>query len=129
MNDEPDLVESVEQCRVDAETRAADLSTVADSIDQTEVTSHTDVFGALSSETRYRIIRYLAANDDECCVCELAPLLDVSESAVSHALSVLVSAGLVTRRKDGRWRYYDVSERASELLDVIVDESPVEAAV
>ncbi|MGM0397821.1 MAG: ArsR/SmtB family transcription factor [Halobacteriota archaeon] len=129
MGDERDLVDSVEQCRVDAETRAADLTSVADSIDQTEVTAHTDVFGALSSETRYRILRYLAAIDDDLCVCELAPLLDVSESAVSHALSVLVSAGLVTRRKDGRWRYYDVSERAADLLDVIVEDSSVAVTI
>ena len=127
MADERDLEDAIELCRVDAETRADELSIVADSLDRNEIASHTGVFAALSSETRYRVVRYLAAIEGELCVCELTPLLDVSESAVSHALSELVSAGLVTRRKEGRWRYYDASERASELIDVIVDEPSVEA--
>ena len=40
----------------------------------------------------------------------------VSDSAVSHALSDLTEAGLVTRRKEGQWRYYDTTDRADGLL-------------
>jgi DNA-binding transcriptional ArsR family regulator len=43
----------------------------------------------------------------------------VSESAVSHALGDLTTAGLVDRRKDGRWRYYAVTERATALLSAL----------
>lgn len=129
MEDHRDVATSIDRCRVDAETRADDLTTVVDAIDHEDVTSQTAVFAALSSETRYRIVRYLTAIDGELCVCELTPLLAVSESAVSHALSELVSAGLVTRRKEGRWRYYDASDRASALVDALVDEPPVEATV
>lgn len=127
MTDHREIAEAIDICRVDAVTRADDLARVADAVDSEEVTTSTDVFAALSSETRYRIVRYLAVIDGELCVCELTPLLDVSESAVSHALSALVSAGLVTRRKEGRWRYYDASERAAALVDVVVDEPQVEA--
>jgi DNA-binding transcriptional ArsR family regulator len=70
---------------------------------------------ALGGETRYRLARLLAAGGERC-VCELAPLVDVSESAVSHALSTLADAGLVARRKEGRWRYYRTTERANRLL-------------
>ena len=74
------------------------------------------VFAVLGNETRYRLARVLAVADDELCVCELEPLVDVSESAISHALSDLVEAGLVTRRKDGNWRYYKTTELAETLL-------------
>src|SRR6056297_2080125 len=73
----------------------------------------------LSNETRYTIVRLLVAAGRELCVCEITPVVDVSDSAVSHALSDLYDAGLVTRRKDGTWRYYAATERASALLDAL----------
>lgn len=57
---------------------------------------------ALGSDTRYRIVRLLVTAGDDLCVCELAPLFDVSESAISHALSELTDTGLITRRKEGK---------------------------
>jgi DNA-binding transcriptional ArsR family regulator len=75
------------------------------------------VFAVLGDETRYRLVRTLSVADGELCVCELEPLVDVSESAVSHALGDLVEAGLVTRRKEGNWRYYDATALAKELFD------------
>ncbi|MFD1644198.1 helix-turn-helix domain-containing protein [Haloarchaeobius litoreus] len=49
----------------------------------------------------------------------LDPLVDVSDSAVSHALSTLADAGLVDRRKEGRWRYYRATDRARALLAAV----------
>ena len=73
----------------------------------------------LSNDTRYTIVRLLAAAGRELCVCEITPVVDVTDSAVSHALSDLSDAGLVTRRKDGTWRYYEATERATALLDAL----------
>lgn len=73
----------------------------------------------LGNDTRYTIVRLLAAAGRELCVCEITPVVDVSDSAVSHALSDLAEAGLVTRRKDGTWRYYEATERATALLDAL----------
>ncbi len=71
---------------------------------------------ALGSDTRYRLVRLLAAAEGDLCVCELTPLVEVSDSAVSHALADLRDAGLATRRKEGQWRYYDATERAERLV-------------
>ncbi|UTF55934.1 ArsR/SmtB family transcription factor [Natronosalvus rutilus] len=73
----------------------------------------------LGNETRYTIVHLLAAADQELCVCEITPVVDVSESAISHALSDLYETGLVTRRKDGTWRYYEATERARAVLDAL----------
>jgi DNA-binding transcriptional ArsR family regulator len=73
----------------------------------------------LGNETRYRIVRLLAAADGELCVCEITPVVDVSDSAISHALSDLHDAGLVARRKEGTWRYYAATDRARALLDAL----------
>jgi len=41
---------------------------------------------------------------------------DVSDSAISHALSQLNEAGLITRRKEGKWRKCEATLRAHALL-------------
>lgn len=94
--------------------------TELDALDATATSTNRDAdlrtLSALGSETRYRIVRLLVAADGTLCVCELQPLLDVSESAISHALSDLMDAGLVTKDRDGKWRYYASTERAERLL-------------
>ena len=61
----------------------------------------------------------LTAADRELCVCEINPIFEVSDSAISHALSDLYDAGLVSRRKDGTWRYYETTDRAEALLTAL----------
>jgi ArsR family transcriptional regulator len=75
-----------------------------------------EVLAALGNDTRYETLRLIADTDGEVCVCELEPALAVSQSAISQALSRLRSAGLVARRKNGRWRYYTATPRATALL-------------
>jgi ArsR family transcriptional regulator len=79
------------------------------------------VLTALGNDTRYEALRLIADADADggVCVCELEPALGVSQSAVSQALSRLYAAGLVSRRKDGRWRYYAVTPRAMTLLNTL----------
>ena len=74
-------------------------------------------FAALGSETRYRVLVLLGTVDEEVCVCEIEDALDVGQSSISQALSTLHSVGLVTRRKDGRWRYYTTTPLADEILE------------
>jgi DNA-binding transcriptional ArsR family regulator len=73
----------------------------------------------LSNDTRYTIVRLLTAAGRELCVCEINPMVDVSDSAISHALSDLADAGLVSRRKDGTWRYYRATDRAEAVLEAL----------
>jgi DNA-binding transcriptional ArsR family regulator len=73
----------------------------------------------LGGETRHEIVRLLKAANRELCVCEINPIAEVSDSAVSHALSDLYDAGLVTRRKEGKWRYYETTNRAEALVDAL----------
>jgi len=52
--------------------------------------------------------------------------VDVSDSAVSHALSELTDAGLVARRKEGKWRYYRTTDKAERLLGALAAEDSQE---
>ena len=100
----------------------ADLEERLDSLRSYQEAAPSDTDGdltalkTLGNDTRYTIVRLLTAADRELCVCEISPIVDVSDSAISHALSDLADAGLVTRRKDGTWRYYETTDRAEALL-------------
>ncbi|MFT4947249.1 MAG: ArsR family transcriptional regulator [Natronomonas sp.] len=98
------------------------------SLTDSEVAADIETLAALGNDTRYETLRLIAEAEGDRCVCELEPSLGVSQGAVSQALSRLFSAGLVSRRKEGRWRYYSVTPRAQRLLDVL-DETRAEADV
>ena len=89
------------------------------SLTEAEVASDVDILATLGNDTRYEALRLIAGADDGICVCEVEPALGVSQGAVSQALSRLSSAGLVERRKEGRWRYYTATSRAERLLRVL----------
>lgn len=107
-------------CAADVEERLDALASLASAVPDDPVPDLA-ALKALGDGTRHRIVRLLAAADDELCVCEINPLVDVSDSAVSHALSDLADAGLVEREKRGTWRYYRTTERAEALLDALDD--------
>jgi len=98
------------------EQRLDELKELGAAVGGPDLESDVELLSALSNETRYKIVRILHTANEELCVCEFAPLLDVSDSAISHALTQLTEAGLLTRRKDGKWRKYGVTNRATAIL-------------
>ncbi|WP_049907105.1 ArsR/SmtB family transcription factor [Halovivax asiaticus] len=104
-----------ECCDADVTARLETLESLAADVPD-DPASDLAALSTLGDDTRYRLVRLLVAAADELCVCELSPLVDVSDSAISHALSDLTDAGLVTRRKEGTWRYYRPTERADRLV-------------
>ena len=67
-----------------------------------------DTFRVLGDPTRVRILDALASG--ELCVCDIAALVGISESAVSHQLRLLRSMRLVRSRRAGRLVYYAVDD-------------------
>jgi DNA-binding transcriptional ArsR family regulator len=68
----------------------------------------TALLAALGSEYRMRMVELLATHEH--CVCEIATHFPTSFSVVSHHLSVLEQAGLITARRDGRWMRYRLAD-------------------
>ena len=105
-----------ECCASDVEDRLAELDDLAAATPLAHAAADVEALSTLGDDTRYRLARVLVTAGEELCVCELAPILDVSDSAISHALSQLTDAGLVTRRKEGKWRMYRATPRANAVL-------------
>lgn len=68
-----------------------------------------ETFKTLGDPTRVRILDAIAR--EERCVCDIAALIDLSESAVSHQLRLLRSLRLVRPRRAGRHVFYALDDQ------------------
>ncbi len=68
-----------------------------------------ETFKVLGDVTRVRILDALSRS--ELCVCDIAQLLGLSESAVSHQLRLLRGMRLVRARRDGRMVFYTLDDQ------------------
>lgn len=82
--------------------------------ERTPLTRFVAVAQALGDGTRLRAL--LALRGGELCVCDLIALLGLAPSTVSRHLALLWQAGLVERRKEGRWHYYRLAAAGAEPL-------------
>lgn len=67
-----------------------------------------ELFKVFGDSTRIKILWALA--ESEMCVCDIAVLLNMTQSSISHQLRVLKSARLVKNRKEGKIVYYSLDD-------------------
>ena len=67
-----------------------------------------DFFKILGDSTRIKILSALFQS--EMCVCDIAALLGMTQSAISHQLRVLKQGRLVKHRKEGKVVYYSLDD-------------------
>lgn len=77
-------------------------------IDDATATGLADTFRMLGNGTRIRIVDALRLS--ELCVCDLAVLLDMKISAVSHQLALLKQHHIVKGRRNGKMMYYSLDD-------------------
>lgn len=78
------------------------------------------MFGVLSDPTRVKTI--LAIADNEMCVGDIADVVGVSDSAVSHQLRILRNMRIVEYRREGRMAFYSLrDEHIKKILEQSLD--------
>lgn len=79
-----------------------------------------ETFGALADSNRAKILHSLL--NQELCVCDIACVVGISESAISQHLRILRTLRLVKQRKQGRMMYYSLNdEHIRQLLEICLD--------
>ena len=68
---------------------------------------HVMLMKALADATRLKLLKLIW--DQERCVCELQPILGISQPAVSQHIAKLKAAGPVRERRAGMWVYYQAN--------------------
>lgn len=76
--------------------------------DEDTLTRLSDLFKVFGDGTRIRIL--YALFEEEVCVCDLAQLLGMTQSAVSHQLRVLKQARLIRSRREGKTVFYALAD-------------------
>lgn len=80
-----------------------------------EAISLADGFKLLGEPNRIRIL-YALLEAGELCVCDLAAVVGVTETVVSHSMRLLRAAGIVRNRRDGRMIYYRLDDAHVRML-------------
>ena len=79
-----------------------------------------ETFGALADSNRAKIL--YALEKQELCVCDIACVVGVSDSAISQHLRILRTLRLVKQRKAGRMMYYSLSDdHIRQLIDICLE--------
>lgn len=74
-----------------------------------------EILKALAQPTRLKIIEFL--RNGERCVCEIFPAIGEEQSNTSRHLNMMLSASVLSRRKDGLKIYYAIKH--PEVLDIV----------
>lgn len=77
-------------------------------VDDSTAVGLAEIFQALADPTRIRLVSALM--DGQLCVYDLAALLGMTQSAISHQLRLLRNLHLVKNQKEGRLVYYSIDD-------------------
>mgnify|MGYP001012213976 FL=1 len=89
---------------------------VRDSIPEEEILYDlADLFKIFGDTTRIKIL--YALRESELCVCDIAQVLNMTQSAISHQLKILKQSKLVKYRREGKTIFYSLAD--SHVLTII----------
>ena len=78
-----------------------------------------DMFKIFGDQTRVKIL--MALESGELCVCDIAAVRNMSQSAISHQLRVLKQSNIVKTRRQGKVVYYSISDdHVKEIFDIAI---------
>ena len=100
--------ELLEQCDCMHEHKELREQILRDMPDEEQLGELAAFFKVFGDVTRVRILYTLLKS--EMCVCDLAQVLDMNQSAISHQLRLLKQMALVKNRREGKTVFYSLSD-------------------
>lgn len=76
--------------------------------DEDELYDLAEIFKVFGDSTRIKILYVLF--EQEMCVCDIAQLLNMTQSAISHQLKILKQSRLVKSRREGKAVFYSLAD-------------------
>lgn len=83
-------------------------SVTAKMLDEDELYDLAEIFKVFGDSTRIKILYVLF--ESEMCVCDIAQLLNMNQSAISHQLKILKQNRLVKSRREGKAVFYSLAD-------------------
>lgn len=108
------MMEEIMECEV-IEVHPQKVNTLKERmLNQEQYHQLSELFKMFADPTRLKILSLLF--QDELCVCDIAELLDMTHSAVSHQLSVLRQNRIIKFRRNGKNVYYSLNDEHIQLI-------------
>jgi len=74
-----------------------------------------DLLTVAGNDTRLKIL-FLLSQEQELCVCDLADIMSMSVSSISHQLAKLRAHGFISKRRQGQTMYYRILDTPFNVL-------------
>jgi ArsR family transcriptional regulator, lead/cadmium/zinc/bismuth-responsive transcriptional repressor len=117
LNKEDDFLKHDDICEVTCVDEAK-VKRVKESVSKQNTLSVSQIFKALSDDTRIKIA-YALSEEDELCVCDVANIVGSSTATASHHLRLLRNLGLAKYRKEGKLVFYSLDdEHVRQLIQI-----------
>lgn len=78
-----------------------------------------EIFKALGDPNRLKVVKALTAG--ELCSSDVAKIMEMENSTVSHQLKYLRSSGIIASRKEGKYIYYRIENECVKKLFALVE--------
>ncbi len=101
-------MENINECDFNIIHKDAVNKALKSKPEREELERLSEVFKLLGDITRTQILWVLDKN--EMCVCDIANVLNMTKSSISHQLAILRSAGIVNFRREGKEVYYSLDD-------------------
>lgn len=96
----------------------AKVKRVQESVSKQNTMAVSQLFKALSDDTRVKIV-YALSTEDELCVCDVANIIGSSTATASHHLRLLRNMGLAKYRKEGKLVFYSLDDdHVKQLINI-----------
>lgn len=83
-------------------------------LDDKTIDKLSSVFQMFAHKTRAKIL--LALSTEELCVCDIAVVMNMTKSAVSHQLALLKKSKLIKNRREGKNVYYSLDDEHVQMI-------------
>lgn len=104
----PHIHDEIERCDVTEEHGEVISRVQAQLPDDEDLYDLAELFKIFGDSTRIRILYVLF--EEEMCVCDIARVLNMTQSAISHQLRLLKQNKLVKNRRDGKTVFYSLAD-------------------
>lgn len=94
---------------IDMDDCKPDIKKLEKLIKEQNTGKHLEIFKLLSNPIRLKIALLLSGGG-ELCTCDLERILECEQTLISHHMRPFKELGLVTERRDGKWKRYSLKD-------------------
>lgn len=78
------------------------------------------IMKAIAEPNRLQIVDMISTGEK--CACDLLDNFNFTQPTLSHHMKVLIEAGIISARKDGKWHYYSLNQKNIKVFESLTNQ-------